>query len=204
MGWRMLLARPDARLGLRALAGTEWALQCWQCLVGFTVTPGHSRRTDGFVERWHVPQGQRAKRGTSRGVQQSQTAPIQGSERAPSTEPARLGLKQEMFLQSDKITSDPEKLPLFPSAEMPGRGAGHLMNYETLGNERLCRQVLNISFPLAWLLPARGSGLGGVQGRSALSQTQHRGIFPIIRSLADELARGPRAELGSAEAHKSG
>lgn len=80
--------------------------------------------------------------------QQPQTAPIRGFE------PARLGLKQEMFLQSDKITSDPEKLPFFPSAEMPGTGAGHLMNYETLGNERLCREALNISFPRAWLLPA--------------------------------------------------
>lgn len=35
------------------------------------------------------------------------------------------------------------------------------MNYETLGNEKLCRQVLNISFSPAWLLPARGSPLGG-------------------------------------------
>lgn len=94
------------------------------------------------------------------GVQQSQTALIQGFEQALSNEPARLGLKQEMFLQSDKITSDPEKLPLFPSAEMPGREAGHLMNYETLGNERLCRQVLNISFPLAWLPPARARWVG--------------------------------------------
>lgn len=105
----------------------------------------------------------------SRGMQQPQTTPIQGFEQALSTEPARLGLKQEMFLQSDKISSDPEKRPLFPSAETPGKGAGHLMNYETLGKERLHRQVLNISFPLFWLSPARGSGLGGVRGRSALS-----------------------------------
>lgn len=67
------------------------------------------------------------------GMQQPQTALIQGFEQALSTEPARLDLKQETFLQSDKITSDPEKRPLFPSAEMPGKGAGRLMNYETLG-----------------------------------------------------------------------
>jgi len=82
-----------------------------------------------------------------------------------STEPARLALKEEMILQSDKITSDPEKLPLFPSAEMPGKGAGHLMNYETLGNERLHRQVLNISFSLAWVLPSRGVGWEGYEKR---------------------------------------
>jgi len=41
------------------------------------------------------------------------------------------------------------------------------MNYETLGSERLCRHVLNISFPLIWLLPA------GAVGWEALKEGRH-------------------------------
>lgn len=49
------------------------------------------------------------------------------------------------------------------------------MNYETLGSERLCRQVLNISCPLSGLLPAGDVGWEGLkEGRHHLKpHTMH-------------------------------
>lgn len=72
MGWRMLLAKPDASLNLRALAQTKWDFSAGRAWPG-SLSPA----------------------ATSGGMQQSQAVLIQGFKQALNTKSAKLGLKQE-------------------------------------------------------------------------------------------------------------